>query len=180
MIPSSRGSRAATLALRDARQEKSVAWRRRRSVTFVAGRGVSTGSPMTGRRAWGTIAPMQIREHLPSHRVPAAARGRASQATLRIDGLVARPLASAQPDRPGSARAVVEEPFVCEEGWSVPGLRWGGVPLAEVLALAGPVPGARYIRAGAGPYVAPVPLSEAGSALLADELGKGSALGIPS
>src|SRR5919199_1838598 len=113
---------------------------------------------------------METREQLPSHQVPAEARGRASQATLRVDGLVARPLELTQADLAGLRRAVIEEPFVCEEGWSVPGLRWGGVPLAEVLALAEPLPGARYVRAGAGPYVAPVLLPEAGNAVLADAL----------
>ena len=119
---------------------------------------------------WGTIEPMDIREHLPSHRVPAAARGRASHATLRIDGLVARPLELSPTDLARLPRAVVEEPFVCEEGWSVPGLRWAGVQLADVLALAAPLPQASYVRASAAPYVAPVPLSEAGNAVLADAL----------
>jgi DMSO/TMAO reductase YedYZ molybdopterin-dependent catalytic subunit len=44
------------------------------------------------------------------------------------------------------------------------------VYLREVLALAEPLPVARYVRAGAGSYVVPVPLSDTGSALLADEL----------
>ena len=65
---------------------------------------------------------------------------------------------------------IVEEPFTCEEGWSVPGLRWGGLRLTDVLALAEPLPAARYVRAGAGPYVVPVPLAEVGVALLADEV----------
>ena len=36
-------------------------------------------------------------------------------------------------------------------GWSVPRIRWGGVRLADVLALAEALPSASYVRAGAGP-----------------------------
>ena len=74
-------------------------------------------------------------------------------------------------------RAVLEEPFVCEEGWSVPRIRWGGVRLADVLALAEALPSASYVRAGAGPWVVPVPLADATSALVCDEL-NGEALSI--
>jgi DMSO/TMAO reductase YedYZ molybdopterin-dependent catalytic subunit len=113
---------------------------------------------------------MEMCEHLPSHAVAAADRERAARAMLRIDGLVARPLEVSQADLARLPHAVLEEPFSCEEGWSVPGLRWGGLRLADVLALAEPLPAARYVRVGAGPYVAPVPLAEAVAALLADEL----------
>jgi DMSO/TMAO reductase YedYZ molybdopterin-dependent catalytic subunit len=65
---------------------------------------------------------------------------------------------------------VFEEPFVCEEGWSVAGLCWGGVRLAELLALAQPLPAARYVRAGAGSYVVPVRLPDAAGARVCDEL----------
>jgi DMSO/TMAO reductase YedYZ molybdopterin-dependent catalytic subunit len=113
---------------------------------------------------------MEMCEHLPSHAVAAADRERAARAMLRIDGLVARPLELSRADLSRLPRTVLEEPFTCEEGWSVPGLRWGGVRLAKVLALAEPLPAARYVRAGAGPYVVPVPLAEAAVALLGDEL----------
>jgi DMSO/TMAO reductase YedYZ molybdopterin-dependent catalytic subunit len=89
---------------------------------------------------------------------------------LRVDGLVARPLELRPTDLASLPRAVLEEPFVCEEGWGVPGLRWGGVRLADVLAIAEPLPTAGYVRAGAGRYVAPVRLAEAADALLSDEL----------
>jgi DMSO/TMAO reductase YedYZ molybdopterin-dependent catalytic subunit len=113
---------------------------------------------------------MDIREHLPSHAVAAADRERAARAVLCIDGLVARPLALSRADLARLPRTVLEEPFTCEEGWSVPGLRWGGLRLADVLALAEPSPAARYVRAGAGAYVVPLSLVEATAALLCDQL----------
>jgi DMSO/TMAO reductase YedYZ molybdopterin-dependent catalytic subunit len=113
---------------------------------------------------------MDIRERLPSHLVPAAVRDRAGRGVLRIDGLVGRPLELSPTDLARLPRASLDEPFVCEEGWSVPGLRWGGVHLVEVLALAEPSPAARYVRAGAGEYVVPVPLTDAAGALVCDEL----------
>ena len=67
-------------------------------------------------------------------------------------------------------RATLEEPFVCEEGWSVPGQRWGGVRLADVVALAQPLPGARYVRAGSGEWVVPVSLEDIARGLICDEL----------
>lgn len=51
-----------------------------------------------------------------------------------------------------------------------PSLRWGGVRLAELLALARPLPTAGYVRAGAGPYIAPISLADAAGALVCDEL----------
>jgi DMSO/TMAO reductase YedYZ molybdopterin-dependent catalytic subunit len=113
---------------------------------------------------------MDIREHLPLHGVPTADRERSARGMLRIDGLVARPIELSQAHLTRLPHAVLEEPFTCEEGWSVPGLRWGGLRLADLLALAEPLPAARYVRVGAGPYVAPVPLALAAAALLADEL----------
>jgi DMSO/TMAO reductase YedYZ molybdopterin-dependent catalytic subunit len=113
---------------------------------------------------------MDIREHLPSHAVAAADRERAARAVLRIHGLVARPLVLSRAELARLPRTLLEEPFTCEEGWSVPGLRWGGLRLADVVATAEPLPAARYVRAGAGSYVVPVSLAEAAAALLADEL----------
>jgi DMSO/TMAO reductase YedYZ molybdopterin-dependent catalytic subunit len=44
------------------------------------------------------------------------------------------------------------------------------VRLADVVALAGPLPAARYVRVHAGEYIVSVPLDGAGAALLCDEL----------
>jgi DMSO/TMAO reductase YedYZ molybdopterin-dependent catalytic subunit len=113
---------------------------------------------------------MDIREHLPSHPVPAADQQRAAQATLRIDGLVARPLDLGPADLGRLPRATLEEPFVCEEGWSVPRIRWAGTRLADLLALVEPLPSACYVRASSGAWVVPVPLSDVTHALICDEL----------
>ena len=55
---------------------------------------------------------------------------------LRIDGLVARPLELTADDLRQFERAALDEPFACEEGWTVPGLQWRGYRLSEVVALA--------------------------------------------
>src|SRR5919205_2315162 len=89
---------------------------------------------------------------------------------IRIDGLVARPLQVTAADLDGLQRATLVEPFVCEEGWSVPGLRWGGVRLSDVVALAQPLADARFVRAGSGEWVVPVSVSDMARGLVSDEL----------
>ena len=89
---------------------------------------------------------------------------------MRIDGLVAHPVELTRADLSGLARVVLDETFVCEEGWAVPGLRWGGIRLADVVALADPLPEARYIRAGSGEWIVPVALSDVAHGIISDEL----------
>ncbi len=113
---------------------------------------------------------MDTHDRMPVHPVPDEARERAARPALRVDGLVRRPRELTPADLAGLPRRDVEEPFVCEEGWQVPGLRWRGVRLADVLALAGPLPGARYVRVCAGDYAVPLPLVEAEQALLCEAL----------
>lgn len=59
---------------------------------------------------------------------------------------------------------------MCEEGWSVPNLRWAGVRLADVLALGEPLPDARYVRAGSGAWVVPIALTDVDAAFVCDAL----------
>lgn len=112
-------------------------------------------------------------EQLPLHRVPSRAKRRMESGrdvTLHVTGLVAhhrRLRASALRMLP---RSDLVDVFGCEEGWTVPEQRWRGVRLADVLALAQPLPAARYVRACAGQYAVPLALSEARAALLCDEL----------
>ena len=113
---------------------------------------------------------MEIRQSLPLHDVPRDRREGAAGRLLRVDGLVARRLELSQADLAQLPRVDLEEPFVCEEGWSVPGLRWGGVRLADILALAQPVGAASYVRASSGAWVVPIPLVDAASVLVCDEL----------
>jgi len=64
----------------------------------------------------------------------------------------------------------LDEAFVCEEGWTVPGVRWRGFRLSDVVALAGPLPEACYVRAGSGEWVVPVALADVEHGLVCDEL----------
>jgi DMSO/TMAO reductase YedYZ molybdopterin-dependent catalytic subunit len=109
-------------------------------------------------------------DHLPSFPVTSADRERASLARIRIDGLVARPVELTVADVSRLPRAALGEPFVCEEGWQVPGLRWGGVRLSDLLALAQPLEAARYVRAGSGAWVVPLAVADAERGLVCDEL----------
>jgi DMSO/TMAO reductase YedYZ molybdopterin-dependent catalytic subunit len=83
---------------------------------------------------------------------------------------VARPVELTIADVSHLPRAVLDEAFVCEEGWQVPGLRWGGVRLSDVLALAQPLAAARYVRAGSGAWVVPLALVDAERGFMCDQL----------
>lgn len=113
---------------------------------------------------------METRDRLPAFPVPSAAVEQAAHPTLQIGGLVAQPRTLTPADLAALPRTHLADPFTCEEGWSVPGLRWQGVRLSAVLALANPLPNARYVRICSGEYAVPVPLDQAGDALLADWL----------
>lgn len=110
------------------------------------------------------------RESLPIHPVPSGLHERTVAPELRITGLVPQPLAVTPDDLATLARVDLADDFTCEEGWSVPGLRWQGVRLADVLALAGPAPSARFVRVCSGEYAVPMPLPEADRAVLCDQL----------
>ena len=105
---------------------------------------------------------------LPSHPVPRGVRRR-REWTIRVDGVVARPLALTRSDLAGLPRRQIEGDFRCEEGWEVAGLRWGGVRLTDVLALAEPLPAAAYVRVSSGGYAVPIAMADAASALLCEE-----------
>jgi DMSO/TMAO reductase YedYZ molybdopterin-dependent catalytic subunit len=113
---------------------------------------------------------MYTRDRLPVHPATPAAKAQANTPALRITGLVAHPRVLTPADLAALARAAHEEAFTCEEGWSVPGLRWDGVRLLDVLGLAQPLPAARYVRVCSGDYSVPVHLNQAHAALLCDRL----------
>jgi DMSO/TMAO reductase YedYZ molybdopterin-dependent catalytic subunit len=113
---------------------------------------------------------MEIRGHLPSHPVRPAKVEQAVTATLRIDGLLARPVELTRDDLAQLPRAELEESFVCEEGWTVSNLRWVGVRLSDVLTLVQPLPTARFVRAGSGTWVVPVDLARSTATFICDEL----------
>jgi hypothetical protein len=85
---------------------------------------------------------------------------------LHIDGLLARPVELTREDLVQLPRAELEESYVCEEGWTVPTLRWAGVRLSDVLTLVQPLPTARFVRAGSGTWVVPVDLDSTGATLI--------------
>ncbi len=97
-------------------------------------------------------------------------RGQASGwERLRVDGLVAHPLALTAEDLAQLPRSEIVEDFRCEEGWVVPAQVWEGVLVKEVLAAAGPLAEAKYVALSAGDFSVALTLEEAqaGHALLA-------------
>ena len=111
---------------------------------------------------------LERREALQVHPVPA---GLAASDTwrLRVDGLVAQPLAlSVSEDEALGAQAHSAD-FVCEEGWMVPDQQWEGVAVAAILGRAGVQPEARSLKVYAGNFTVLLRLEEAltGGALLA-------------
>jgi DMSO/TMAO reductase YedYZ molybdopterin-dependent catalytic subunit len=113
------------------------------------------------------------REDLPLHKRERLPR----PAALRIDGLVERALTLRVADLRALSHVTMMDDFTCLEGWSVPGLRWQGTPLAGVLDLAHVRPAAQWVQASAGEgretFSLPLPLAEARTALLAYGLNGG-------
>jgi len=85
------------------------------------------------------------REALPAHPVPA---GLATLEAwrLRVDGLVAQPLALSLREVDALEAQAHAADFVCEEGWVVPEQQWAGVAVAALLARAGVQPAARFLK----------------------------------
>jgi DMSO/TMAO reductase YedYZ molybdopterin-dependent catalytic subunit len=94
---------------------------------------------------------------------------------LRIDGLVARPLQLMSAELQALPQQEVVADFSCEEGWTVPNLKWQGPALDAVLAIAEPEPSAKWVQASAGAFSVPIALQDARRVLLATRLG-GSAI----
>jgi DMSO/TMAO reductase YedYZ molybdopterin-dependent catalytic subunit len=129
-----------------------------------------TGLIGTRTSAHDVINLMEVRDQLPDHPVPDEIRRRPAPATILIEGLVAQPV-TLEHDALAALRQVsLDEPFACEEGWTVPGLRWRGVILADVLALAHPLEEARFVTVCSGGYSVSVRLSEAHHILVCDTL----------
>ena len=72
--------------------------------------------------------------------------------SLRIDGLVTNPQALDQAALTGMARGELTDDFKCVEGWVVPDQRWQGVPVSQLLDLAGPLPGFAHVAFSSGGY----------------------------
>lgn len=128
----------------------------------LAAFGRAEGSP--------AVPDFEVRPGLPAHPVPPPVRAAVDHERLEVSGLVARAASLSRADLAPLGRTTLQQPFACDEGWVVPSLRWSGVSLAAVLALAEPLAAARGVRVRAGTYVMPLSLAEVSEALLADEL----------
>jgi DMSO/TMAO reductase YedYZ molybdopterin-dependent catalytic subunit len=114
---------------------------------------------------------MERREMLPVHPRPDGQQHPGgSSSALRLSGLIAQPGTLSAADLSAFPRVRLAEPFVCEEGWSVDGLVWEGIPLREIVARRGPLPEARYLRVYAGNYWLALSLADLEDALLCDRL----------
>lgn len=80
---------------------------------------------------------------------------------LRVEGLVARPLALDWDGLKALAQGELVDDFRCVDGWVVRDQRWEGVPLAALLGIAGPLDGADYVAFSAGGYTVAMTMPEA-------------------
>jgi DMSO/TMAO reductase YedYZ molybdopterin-dependent catalytic subunit len=95
---------------------------------------------------------------------------------LRIDGLVAREIAFSYIELKALAPSTVVETIDCTGGWYSE-QQWTGIPLGDLLALAGPTPNAGSVTVtGVTGYNRRFSLAEAATALLAFEVA-GSTIG---
>jgi len=104
---------------------------------------------------------------LPVHPVPAKTR---MPTVLRLQGLIFRQRALKKAEFAALPHVQISGDFSCEEGWIVPGLRWHGVAMETLIALAQPLPEARHLRVGAGTYEVTLALDSLDGALLCDAL----------
>jgi DMSO/TMAO reductase YedYZ molybdopterin-dependent catalytic subunit len=106
----------------------------------------------------------------PVHDVPPLARQHAANPILRVDGLVDRPLALTPGDLASLPRMSYLGALSCVPGGPLPEDDWTGMTLADLVALAGPRPEARFVRVSAGSYATPVALDDCARVLLCDRL----------
>jgi DMSO/TMAO reductase YedYZ molybdopterin-dependent catalytic subunit len=83
--------------------------------------------------------------------------------SLRIDGLVERPLTLTYADLLALPQVTQTSDFHCVTGWSVNGVRWTGVRFGDVLATARPLASARALAfvSAEDPYVDTLTLRQA-------------------
>jgi DMSO/TMAO reductase YedYZ molybdopterin-dependent catalytic subunit len=91
---------------------------------------------------------------------------------LRVDGLVAQPLALSLSEVDALERHTHTADFVCEEGWMTPDQQWDGIAVAALLGRAGVQPEARFLTVYARDFTVLLPLEEVltGGAVLARRL----------
>lgn len=104
------------------------------------------------------------------HGIPLFARELAANPVLRVSGLVSAPRSLTPADLHLLERVSYEDVRAADAG-QMPDLPWAGVRLLDVVALAGLLPEAQYLRVCGGPYCRPISVTHAASALLCDEFG---------
>ncbi len=88
---------------------------------------------------------------------------------LRVDGLVGQPLDIDLDGLLAMPQQLMVDDFACLEGWTVPGIRWRGVTIADLLDRAGAPPEAAWVQVTADDFSIPLPIADARAALLAVE-----------
>jgi DMSO/TMAO reductase YedYZ molybdopterin-dependent catalytic subunit len=152
--------------------------RPRRAGPVVAGLGPERDGArveVDAARARGTARGAAVRQGLAIYAVnPPYPRFDPATWQLRIDGLVERPQTLTYAQLRALPRARQTSDFVCVTGWSVDGVRWGGVRLPDLLAAARPLPSAGALRfvSAEEPYEDSLTLAQARvrDALLAYEM----------
>jgi DMSO/TMAO reductase YedYZ molybdopterin-dependent catalytic subunit len=138
-------------------------------LTRLAGGGTGTKSPTSGTRIpdfSGEFPVLYVEKSLPD--VPP------EQWTVEVTGLVEQPLKIDHARWTSLPRVGYTRDFHCVEGWSVDGVGWAGVRVAEVLSLARPRPEGKFVTfvAYGGTYADDLTMDEAlgNETLLADTL----------
>jgi DMSO/TMAO reductase YedYZ molybdopterin-dependent catalytic subunit len=153
---------------------------------FLAVTGLGLSSLLWGRPVWRAVAGATepLRNALPSGLVPSGWRIYTVAATmprfdrtrwrLRIEGVVERPVSLSYDELLALPRAEQVSDFHCVTGWSVSGVRWGGVRFRVLLERARPGPRAEVLTfvSAERPYVDTLTLEQAhlADAMLAYEM----------
>lgn len=114
-----------------------------------------------------TVGPRQVFDALPVHPTPDFD---GSRHRLRVAGAVERPAVLTAEELRARAQATLVRDFDCEEGWTVHGLSWSGVPLTALIEAAHPLPDATWVTLAAGDFATTVPLDEVRDALVVLDL----------
>lgn len=112
----------------------------------------------------------QVLDALPVHPTPELDT---AAHTLRITGDVERPAVLTAADLRALPQTTLVRDFDCEEGWTVPGLAWTGVPLVALIEAARPAAGARWVTLASGDFATTVPLDDVRDALVVLDLDDG-------
>lgn len=80
---------------------------------------------------------------------------------LRVDGLVEKSLVLTYKDIVTMPSTRMASDFSCVEGWTVENIKWEGVSIRELIALARPEDSARFVTFHAGEFASSLALEEA-------------------